>query len=180
MDVQYCTSILFCSNLTHMNKKIITSIAIAIIGISLYFWWFSDSKVVIRKTESLVGYFEKNEESGRIGGAITTTGFKDLLADNAHFKLVNINLPYASTFQNTIDKDFMVTAHAHLVNSAGIVTITNKKITLVEINNDTAKVDLNFHIKTEKIHTNFDHNLSCKLTYKKIDDRWKLSIAEVK
>ena len=128
MDVQYCTSILFCSNLTHMNKKIITSIAIVIIGISLYFWWFSDSKVVIRKTESLVGYFEKNEESGRIGGAITTTGFKDLLADNAHFKLVNINLPYASTFQNTIDKDFMCCHHEIFINSVLELIMTPLKL----------------------------------------------------
>jgi len=163
-----------------MNKKIISLITIAVIGISLYFWWFSDSKVVIRKTESLVGYFEKDDESGRIGGAITTTSFKDLLADNAHFKMENTDLPYASTFKNNVDKDFMVTAHAHLVNSSGIVAITDKKITLTDINNDTAKVDLSFHIKSEKVRVKFDHNLNCKLTYKKIDDRWKLSLAEIK
>jgi len=164
----------------YMNKKILTPIIIAIIGIGLYFWWHSDSKVIVRQTKSLVECFKKDSDSGRFGGAISTSNFRDLLDEYVYFKFENDAIPYASTFNDNINKDFLIQAHTALVNSTGIVTISEIDISLVEIKDDTAKVDLSFYIKTEKLHTDFDQHLNFKITYKKTDGDWKITLAEIK
>jgi len=163
-----------------MQKKLIPFIVFAIIGASLYLWWFSDSKVIHRNTESLMECFEKDSSDGRFGGAVSTTTFKALLDDNVYFKYERGNLPYASLFSNSIDKDFLIQSHSALVNSAGIVTITNKDIVISSITSSDANVTVSFHIQTEKTPQNFNHDIKCELTYIKKDDDWKISQALIK
>ncbi len=159
-----------------MNKKIIALIVIAIIATSLYFWWFSDSKVIKRNTSSLIECFEKDQDNGRFGGVISTSTLKKLLDDKVHFKFEQTDIPYASLVNN-INKDFIVQANSHLVQSPGIVIITNKQIVISDLSSDKAKVNLSFHIKSEKLHTNFNHNFNVKLTYTKKESDWKITEA---
>ena len=161
-----------------MNKKILTAIALILCATGLYFWWFSDSKVITRNTESLIECFEKESGDGRFGGAITTSTFRDLLDDKVSFKIERDDIPYTSEFDSIIGKGDLVQMHGYLVNSPAIVTITDKQINIIDITDNTANVTLNFHIKTDKFK--MDHNIQSTLTYKKTDGDWLISHAVIK
>ena len=163
-----------------MNKKFLTAIALILCGAGLYLWWFSDAKVITRSTESLIECFEKDANDGRIGGTITTSTFRDLLDDRISFILERNDIPYASGFGATLAKGDLVQMHGGLVNSPAIVTITDKKIEIIEIIDDEAKTTLKFHIKTDKLPKNLDHSIHCDLTYKKVEGDWKVSAAVLK
>jgi len=158
-----------------MNKKILTSIALIIFGTGLYLWWFSDSKIVTRSTESLIECFQKESGDGRLGGAITTSTFRDLLDDNITLTINRADIPYVSELGTTLIKEELVQMHRGLVNSPAIVTITNKQINIDNITHDTATVTLNFHIKSPQ--AKLDHNIKSTLTYQKINSDWKISKA---
>lgn len=161
-----------------MNKKLLTLVALIICGAGLYLWWFSDSKVITRNTESLIECFEKESGAGRFGGAITTSAFRDLLDDKVGLKVERDDIPYASDFGSIFAKGDLVQMHTALVNSPAIVTITDKQINIYDITNDTANVTLNFHIKSEKFK--IDHKIQSTLTYKKTDGEWLVSHAVIK
>jgi len=160
-----------------MNRKFLTIIALIICGTGLYLWWFSDSKVITRSTESLIECFEKDSGDGRFGGAITTSTFRDLLDDKISLKVERDDIPYASDFGAMFSKGDLVQMHAGLANSPAIVKITDKEITILDIEDKQASVNLTFHIVTEKLPKNLDHKIDCNLTYKKIDGDWKVSEA---
>ncbi len=161
-----------------MNKKLLTIIAIIIIcGTGLYFWWFSDSKVVTRSTESLIECFQKEPGDGRFGGAITTSTFRDILDDEVTLTINRADIPYASELGTTLIKAELVQMHSGLVNSPAIVTITDKQITINDITNDTANVTLNFQIKSPQVK--LDHKINSILIYQKIDGDWKISQATI-
>lgn len=164
-----------------MNRKLLTLIVLAALGTGVYMWWFSDSKVIHRQTESLIECFEKDSDDGRFGGVLATTNFKKLLHEKIYLEYKGANMPYASILRsNKMSKNILVQAHGGLVNSAGIVTITDKKIIVNEIQDDKVDVDLSFHIKTEELPANFDQKIECKLTLKKTDGDWKIFSAIIK
>ncbi|MGJ8656247.1 MAG: hypothetical protein ACSHX6_07340 [Akkermansiaceae bacterium] len=162
-----------------MNKKLLTLIAIILCATGLYFWWFSDSKVVTRNTESLIECFEKDAGDGRFGGAITTSTFRDLLDDKVGLKVNRDDIPYASDFGSIFDKGSLVQMHGGLANSPAIVTITDKVINIIDITADTANVQLDFHIKTNNLPRDLDHSIKTQLTFKKTDGDWKVSQATI-
>ncbi len=163
-----------------MNKKLLSTIVPVIIGIGVYFWWFSDTKVIKRQAEDLIECFEKDNNDGRFGGVLATTNLKELLHENIDFQYEG-EMPYSSLLAGgNISKDTLIQAHGALVNSAGIVTITNKKIIVTDVKDHEADVDLSFHIKTQKIAENFDQNIDCQLIFKKVKGDWKISSAIIK
>ena len=163
-----------------MNRKLLTLIALIVCGTGLYFWWFSDSKVITRNTESLIGCFEKDASDGRFSGAISTSTFRDLLHENIVLKLQRSDIPYASMLSHSMEKGDLVQLLSGLSQSAAIITITDKKISILELEGEQASVNLTFHITTEKLPKNLTGNMDCDLTFKKIEDDWLLSEAVVK
>ncbi len=160
-----------------MNRKLLTLIAVVLGLTGLYFWWYSDSKVITRNTESLIECFEKEAGAGRFGGAIATSKFRDLLDDKIGLKVDRDDIAYASDFGSIFSKGDLVQMHGGLVNSPAIVSITDKKIEILNIEDDTATANLKFHIKTDKLPRNLDHTINCDLTYKKVDGDWIISKA---
>ncbi len=160
-----------------MNRKLLTLIILIICGTGLYFWYFSDAKVIKRNTESLIECFEKDAGDGRFGGAITTSTFRDLLDDKIGLRVDRDDIPYASDFGSIFAKGDLVQMHGGLANSPAIVTITDKKIEVINIEDETATANLKFHIKTEKLPRNLDHTINCNLTYKQVDGDWRISEA---
>lgn len=160
-----------------MNKKLITIITLIVCGTGLYFWWFSDAKVIKRSSESLVECFEKDASDGRFGGAITTSTFRDLLDDKVSFKVNRDDIPYASDFGAYFDKGDLVQMHSALANSPAIVTVSNKNINIGEITDGTANVQLSFKIKTDNLPRNLDHKINTQLVFKEIDGEWRISEA---
>jgi len=160
-----------------MNRKLLTIIALVICIISLYLWWFSDAKVITRSTEDLVECFEKESGDGRFGGSITTSTFRDLLDDKIGLSINRDDIPYASDFGSLFVKSDLVQMHSGLMNSPAIVTIEDQKIDITDIQDQQANVKLTFHIKTDKLNKNLDHQINCQLTYKKIDGDWLVSSA---
>lgn len=160
-----------------MNRKLLTTIALILICTTLYLWWFSDSKVITRNTESLIECFEKKAGAGRLGGAITTSTFRDLLDDKVGLEVDREDIPYASDFGAIFSKDDLVQMHTALKNSPAIVTIMDKKINILSINDNSAKANLKFSIKTDKLPRNLDHTINCDLIYIKVDGDWRVSRA---
>jgi len=163
-----------------MNRRLLTLIALIVCGTGLYLWWFSDTKVITRSTESLIECFEKDADDGRFGGAINTSTFRDLLDDGISFKIERDDIPYTAILGSYIEKGELVQMLSGLSQSSAIVKISNKKITILDIEDEQASVNLSFHITTEKLPSNLDSDINCNLTYKKVAGDWKVSEAVVK
>lgn len=163
-----------------MNRKLLTLIVLIVCGTGFYFWWFSDTKVITRNTESLIGCFEKDASDGRLSGAISTSTFRDLLDENIVLKLQRDDIPYSTLLGASMEKGDLVQLLSGLSQSAAIITITDKDITILEIEDEQASVNVTFHITTEKLPKNLTGNMDCDLTFKKIEDDWILSKAVVK
>lgn len=163
-----------------MNKKLITLAVLIVCGTGFYFWWFSDSKVITRSTESLIGCFEQEAGGGRLGGAISTSTFRDLLDDQIAFKIQRDDIPYASEFGSNLTKPELVQIHSGLTQSAAIISITNKTITITDINDIAATVQLSCRVSTKNLPKNIDLPINCDLTYKKVDGDWRVSSVIVK
>lgn len=160
-----------------MNRKLLALILLILCCTGLYFWWFSDAKVITRNTESLIECFEKEAGDGRFGGAITTSTFRDLLDDKVGLKVERDDIPHVSGSDSYFSKGELVQMHGGLVNTPAIVTITDKKIEVLNIEDDTATANLKFHIKTDKLPGNLNHSINCDLIYKKVDGDWRISEA---
>lgn len=163
-----------------MNRKPLTLIALIICGTGLYLWWFSDTKVITRSTESLIGCFEKEAGDSRFGAVMTTSTFRDLLDDKFSFKSERNDIPYASDFGSAFSKSDLVEMVSSLSASNAVVTITDKKISILDIEDEQASVSLSFHISTKRLPTNLDHTIDCQLTYSKVDGDWVISRAVIK
>ena len=163
-----------------MNRKLLTLIILAVCGTGLYFWWYSDAKVITRSTEKLIGCFEQEAGNSRLGGVVATSTFRDLLDDKITLKIERKDIPYASEFSSNINKAELVQIHSGLTQSAAVITITDKKITVIDINADQASVNLTFQISTEKLPENINFSVNCDLTYKKTEEGWRVSSVLVK
>jgi hypothetical protein len=160
-----------------MNRKLLTLIALIICGTGLYLWWFSDTKVVTRSTHKLIECFEIDAGDGRIGGAITTSTFRDLLDDNISPRVERNDIGYITDLVSFFTKGDLVQLHVGLINSAATVKITDRNVTITDIEDEKALVNLSFHIITEKLTKNLDHDININLTYKKVDGDWKVTEA---
>ncbi len=157
-----------------MNRKLLTVIALIICGTGLYLWWFSDTKVLTRSTESLIECFEKEAGDSRFGAVVTTSTFRDLLDNEVTFAVERDDIPYASDFGSAFSKGTLVEMVSSLSASNALVTITDKKITILDIEKEQASVSLSFHILTHRLPTNLDHTIDCQLTYTKVEGDWKV------
>jgi hypothetical protein len=163
-----------------MNRKLSTLIILAVCGTGLYFWWFSDTKVITRSTESLIECFEKEAGDSRFGAVMTTSTFRDLLDDEVSFAFKRGIIPNASGFGSRFKKGDLVEMVSSLSASSAIIKITDKNITILEIGKEQASVNLTLHVITEKLPSNLDQDINCDLTFKKIEGDWKISAAVVK
>jgi hypothetical protein len=163
-----------------MNRKLLTLIILAVCGTGIYFWWYSDTKVITRSTEKLIGCFELEAGSSRLGGAVATSTFRDLLDDKIFLKIESKDIPYASEFSSGINKAELVQIHSGLTQSPAVITISDKKISVQHISSDQATVNLSFQISTDKLPENINISLNCDLTYKKTKDGWRVSSLVVK
>ncbi len=163
-----------------MSRKIQVFLILIACGTGFYFWWFSDAKVITRSTEKLVECFELESGNGRLGGAISTSTFRDLLDEKISFMIQRDDIPYASEFGTSATKADLVQMMSYITQSAAVIVITDKNITLTEINDDTATVNFTCHIKTEKLPKNIDLALNTMINFAKIEGKWLVSKVLVK
>ena len=163
-----------------MIKKILILIVLIFCGTNLYFWTLSDSKIITRSTESLIECLEKEAGSGRLSGAISTSTFRDLLDDDIVFQMQRKDIPYKSLVGEHIVKGDLVQIVSGLSQSDVAIKITDKKITILSLDDEKASVKVSFHITTEKLPKNLDLDINCDLTYIKVEDDWRVSKVVVK
>jgi hypothetical protein len=163
-----------------MNRKLLTLIILAVCGTGLYFWWYSDAKVITRSTEKLIGCFAQEAGNSRLGGVVATSTFRDLLDDKITLKIERKDIPYASEFGTNIMKTDLVQIHNGLTQSAAVITIADREITITEIKDDIATVNLTCRVTTEKLPKNIDLAINCELKFKKVEGDWLVTNLIVK
>ena len=154
-----------------MKRKLTILITLAILT-SLYFWYYSDEKIVMRKSELLIECFDK--ESGAKG--IGSSNFRDLL-----YKKVAISLPDDDDDLSgglPRDRASIAAIFSGVMRGAREISIVKKSITLDSISNKQAIVSIDFHAKVVFQNYRKDEDLSAKVIFIQSDESantgWKI------
>lgn len=160
-------------------KKIvvIAGIVLGLIGFGL--WFYSDKNVVERKSQEFVQSFEKEEGDGLITGVISENNFINLLDKRVAFNLEHRDMP---DMPNGIkhDREKLGKSYLYVMRSAKLIKITDPKVEILEINNDTAKVSVALHGEVKHSSYSINSDLSVLLDFKKTDEGWRISVVTVK
>lgn len=159
-----------------MKRNIIILITITALLIS-YLWYFSDEKVILRKSEALIQCFDK--ETGAKG--LGSSNFRDLL-----YKQVAISLPDDEDDLSgglPRDRATLSAIFSGVMRSSSKLSIEKKSITLDSIDSDLAIVSIQLHANVVFKRYTKDEDLLAKITFTRSDESgnsgWKIKAVAI-
>ena len=160
-------------------KKLIPLAIIILALILLGTWYYSDKKVIHRKTEALLECLEKDEDDGLLTGVLSENEFRDLLDKKVKIDFRQKDMP---DIQGGIPRkrDDLARHYLYLMKSAKTIALTDKKIEIKSIKDNTALVDLNLFATINHRAHSLNKNLEILILFKKTTEGWRVNQVTVK
>jgi len=155
-----------------MKKLLILGVIIAGLVVAGV-WFYSDEKVVVRKSHELLECFEKKEGDGMLSNVLSEDNFRDLLdkkvaLDFDHDDMADLKDGFKQ------DRDNLARNYLYMMKSAKYIKLTDQKVELLEIKDKTAKVKITLHGEVKHSRTTLNSDLTLLLDYKKTDEGWRI------
>ena len=159
-----------------MKKSHSIILALFVINVGVLLWWFSDTQVIKRQTNTLAETLTILEEDGKSARALKSQKLDGLLADSL---ICSVEV---KQYDHEFSKDELTQAHMAMTHLCQSASAEAAEIT-ISINSDTsatvsAILDLSATEKRGKTHSE-----SCQtdLTWKKNDQgKWRLTSITIK
>lgn len=166
-----------------MKNKLIAIAALLIIVISFLCWWYSDKQVILRKTKDAIETLHFEKDSGRIERAFKSDKLNNLLANQLTISYPEGNFHFTQADELsepiTLEKSQAVAAHRYITEIASILEISDISSKVIDINDTTAQVDIQFTMRAQIKHKKAqEHTLSAVITFAKENDIWLISEAK--
>lgn len=118
-------------------KRLAISLVILAALAGFAFWWFSDTQVLKRRTQSLLTTLTLDSGTGKVGRQMGSYSLNALLASE-----VALDTPTIKEANGTFQRDELESIYSWLCNQAKETRFELKDLRSVTVNGDKAKVDL--------------------------------------
>ena len=118
-------------------KRLAISLVILAVLAGFAYWWFSDTQVLKRRTQSLLTTLTLDSGKGKVGRQMGTYSLNALLASQ-----VQLDTPTIKEANGSFQRDELESAYSWLCNQAKETRFKLKKIRSVTVTGDQATVEL--------------------------------------
>ena len=154
-------------------KRLIISLAILALLGGFATWWFSDTQVLKRRTQSLLTTLTLDSGTGKVGRQMGTYSFNALLAGE-----VALDTPTIKEANGTIQRDELESLFSWLCNQAKETRFELLDLRSVTVNRDKAQVDLTlFGLVVLPNYRPADGKYDVTFDWQKDKDGWRLNHA---
>lgn len=118
-------------------KRLAISLVILALLAGFAFWWFSDTQVLKRRTQSLLTTLTLDSGKGKVGRQMGAYSLNALLAEQ-----VQLDTPTIKEANGSFQRDELEAAYSWLCNQAKETRFELQNFRSVTVNGDKATVDL--------------------------------------
>jgi len=160
-------------------KKLLTLGVIIASLIAVAFWYYSDEKVVLRKSHKLMECFEKEEGDGLLSGVLSEDKFRDLLDKSVALDFDHKDMP---DMKGGIKQEraYLAQSYLYMMKSAKYIKLSDQSIELESIEDKAAKVKITVHGEVKHSRKSISSNFTLLLDYSQTDEGWRISGITVK
>jgi len=160
-------------------KKLLTLGVIIASLIAVAFWYYSDEKVVLRKSNKLMECFEKKEGDGLLSNVLSEDKFRDLLDKSVALDFDHKDMP---DMKGGIKQEraYLAQSYLYMMKSAKYIKLSDQSVELVSIEDKAAKVKIAVHGEVKHNRKSISSNFTLLLDYSKTDEGWRISGITVK
>ena len=154
-------------------KRLIISLSILALLAALGFWWFTDTQVLKRRTQSLLNTLTLDSGKGKVGRQMGAYSLNALLATQ-----VRLDTPTIREANGMFERDELEGAYTWLCNQAKETRFELQDFRSVTVNGDRAKVELTLlGLVVLPQYRPADGNYGVTFDWQKEEDGWRLTQA---
>ncbi len=155
-----------------MKRLAISLVILAALG-GLAYWWFSDTQVLKRRTQSLLTTLTLDSGQGKVGRQMGAYSLNALLSSQ-----VKLDTPTIKEANGTFQREELESAYSWLCNQAKETRFDLKRIRSVTINGDQATVELTLvGLVVLPQYRPVDGTFDVTYEWQKEKDGWRLTSA---
>lgn len=157
-------------------KRLAISVALLVILAGLAAWWFSDTQVLKRRTESLLTTLTLDSGSGNVNRQMGTYALSGLLAEQ-----VELENPTIQEGNGTFERTELESVYSWLCNQCKQSRFELQKFHAVTVDGDTAQLSFSLNALVElPTYRPADGKFDVHFTWKKAKDGWRITRASWK
>lgn len=154
-------------------KRLVISLLILAALAGLGYWWFSDTQVLKRRTQSLLSTLTLDSGQGKVGRQMGAYSLNALLAGQ-----VKLDTPTIKQANGTFDRSELESAYSWLCNQAKETSFKLKRIRSVTVTGDQATVELTLTgLVVLPQYRPVDGTFDVTYQWRKEKDGWRLTSA---
>jgi hypothetical protein len=154
-------------------KRLVISLVILALLAGFGIWWFSDTQVLKRRTQSLLTTLTLDSGTGKVGRQMGSYSLNALLAEQ-----VDLDTPTIKEANGSFQREELESIYSWLCNQAKETRFELQDLRSVTVNGDTAKVDLTLiGLVVLPNYRPADGTYDVTFEWKKEKDVWRLNHA---
>lgn len=156
-----------------MKKFLVPIILVAVFVLGMV-WYYSDKKVVLRKSDTFIECFQKEGGKNILSQALGESKFRNLLAEEVSLDFQHPDMPdIKGGIKHNRNK--LSEAYLYVMKSAKEVQLSDQEMQMKEINDDTATVSITLNGKVDHRNYAMDSDLSIELQFLDSSEGWRIS-----